>query len=186
MKAVTWHGRRDMRVEDVPDPSIKEPDDAIIKITSSGLCGSDLHLYEVFGPFMGEGDILGHEPIGVVEEVGSDTGDLKVGDRVVIPFQMSCGSCFFCDQRLYTQCETTQVKEYGTGAALFGFSKLYGQVAGAQAEYLRVPQAHFGPILSETVFLNIKDEISELKPWHCTTLIAKNPAPLQARSPTQK
>jgi S-(hydroxymethyl)glutathione dehydrogenase/alcohol dehydrogenase len=143
MKAVTWHGRRDVRVEDVPDPIIKEPTDAIIRLTSSGLCGSDLHLYEVFGPFMGEGDILGHEPIGVVEEVGDATGDLKVGDRVVIPFQMSCGSCFFCDQRLYTQCETTQVKEYGTGAALFGFSKLYGQVPGAQAEYLRVPHADF-------------------------------------------
>jgi threonine dehydrogenase-like Zn-dependent dehydrogenase len=143
MKAVTWHGRRDVRVEDVPDPIIKEPTDAIIKLTSSGLCGSDLHLYEVFGPFMGEGDVLGHEPMGIVEEVGSATGDLKVGDRVVIPFQMSCGSCWFCDQQLYTQCETTQVKEYGTGAALFGFSKMYGQVPGAQAEYLRVPHADF-------------------------------------------
>ncbi|MGZ4493319.1 MAG: zinc-dependent alcohol dehydrogenase [Nocardioides sp.] len=143
MKAVTWHGRRDIRVEDVQDPIIKEPTDAIIRLTSSGLCGSDLHLYEVFGPFMGEGDILGHEPIGIVEEVGSATGDLKVGDRVVIPFQMSCGSCFFCDMQLYTQCETTQVKEYGTGAALFGFSKMYGQVPGAQAEYLRVPHADF-------------------------------------------
>lgn len=143
MKAVTWQGRRDVRVEDVPDPIIKEPTDAIIKVTSSGLCGSDLHLYEVLGPFMGEGDVLGHEPMGIVEEVGSATGDLKVGDRVVIPFQISCGSCFFCDQHLYTQCETTQVKEYGAGAALFGFSTMYGQVAGGQAEYLRVPHADF-------------------------------------------
>ena len=147
MRAVTWQGRRDVRVEDVPDPIIKEPTDAIIKVTSTGLCGSDLHLYEVLGPFMGEGDILGHEPMGIVEEVGSDTGDLKVGDRVVIPFQISCGSCYFCDQHLYTQCETTQVKEYGAGAALFGFSKMYGQVAGGQAEYLRVPHADFTHIV---------------------------------------
>lgn len=143
MRAVTWQGRRDVRVEDVPDPIIKEPTDAIIKVTSSGLCGSDLHLYEVLGPFMGEGDVLGHEPMGVVEEVGSDTGSLKVGDRVVIPFQISCGSCWMCEQKLYTQCETTQVKEYGAGAALFGFSKMYGQVSGGQAEYLRVPHADF-------------------------------------------
>ncbi|HEX4976810.1 MAG TPA: alcohol dehydrogenase catalytic domain-containing protein [Nocardioides sp.] len=143
MRAVTWQGRRDVRVEDVPDPIIKEPTDAIIKVTSSGLCGSDLHLYEVLGPFMGEGDVLGHEPMGVVEEVGSDTGSLKVGDRVVIPFQISCGSCWMCEQQLYTQCETTQVKEYGAGAALFGFSTMYGQVAGGQAEYLRVPHAGF-------------------------------------------
>jgi threonine dehydrogenase-like Zn-dependent dehydrogenase len=143
MRAVTWQGRRDVRVEEVPDPIIKEPTDAIIKVTSSGLCGSDLHLYEVLGPFMGEGDVLGHEPMGIVEEVGADTGDLRVGDRVVIPFQISCGSCWMCDQRLYTQCETTQVKEYDAGAALFGFSKMYGQVAGGQAEYLRVPHADF-------------------------------------------
>jgi threonine dehydrogenase-like Zn-dependent dehydrogenase len=143
MKAATWHGRRDIRVEDVPDPIIKEPTDAIIKVTTTGLCGSDLHLYEVLGPFMSEGDVLGHEPMGVVEEVGSDTGDLKVGDRVVIPFQISCGSCWMCDQQLYTQCETTQVREHGTGAAIFGYSKLYGQVPGGQAEYLRVPHADF-------------------------------------------
>ena len=143
MRAVTWQGRRDVRVEDVPDPIIKEPTDAIIKVTSSGLCGSDLHLYEVLGPFMGEGDVLGHEPMGVVEEVGSDTGSLKVGDRVVIPFQISCGSCWMCEQKLYTQCETTQNRDQGTGAPIFGYSKLYGQVAGGQAEYLRVPHADF-------------------------------------------
>jgi S-(hydroxymethyl)glutathione dehydrogenase/alcohol dehydrogenase len=146
MKAVTWHGKRDVRVEDVPDPVISEPTDAIVRITSSGLCGSDLHLYETLGPFMGEGDVLGHEPMGIVEEVGSATGDLKVGDRVVMPFQICCGSCWMCDQGLYTQCETTQVREQGMGAALFGFSKLYGEVPGAQAEYLRVPQAQFMPI----------------------------------------
>jgi threonine dehydrogenase-like Zn-dependent dehydrogenase len=146
MKAVTWHGRRDVRVEDVPDPIIQEPTDAIVRITSSGLCGSDLHLYETLGPFMGDGDVLGHEPMGIVEEVGSATGDLKVGDRVVMPFQICCGSCWMCDRGLYTQCETTQVREQGSGAALFGFSKLYGEVPGAQAEYLRVPQAQFMPI----------------------------------------
>jgi threonine dehydrogenase-like Zn-dependent dehydrogenase len=146
MKAVTWHGRRDVRVDEVPDPTIEEPNDAIVRITSSGLCGSDLHLYETLGPFMGEGDVLGHEPMGVVEEVGPETGDLKVGDRVVLPFQICCGHCWMCEQGLHTQCETTQVRDQGSGAALFGYSKMYGQVPGGQAEYLRVPQAQFMPI----------------------------------------
>ncbi|NYD41172.1 zinc-dependent alcohol dehydrogenase [Nocardioides panaciterrulae] len=146
MKAVTWHGRRDVRVEEVPDPVLKESNDAIVRITSSGLCGSDLHLYETLGPFMGEGDVLGHEPMGIVEEVGSEVGDLKIGDRVVVPFQICCGHCWMCAQGLHTQCETTQVRDQGMGAALFGFSKLYGEVPGAQAEYLRVPQAQFMPI----------------------------------------
>lgn len=146
MKAVTWQGVRDVQVQEVPDPRLQEPNDAIIRITSSGLCGSDLHLYETLGPFMGRGDVLGHEPMGVVEEVGPEAGDLKVGDRVVVPFQICCGSCWMCTQGLHTQCETTQVREQGTGAALFGFSKLYGEVPGAQAEYLRVPQAQFMPI----------------------------------------
>ena len=143
MKAVTWHGKRDVRVDTVPDPQIQEPTDAIIRITSTNICGSDLHLYETLGPFMGEGDILGHEPMGIVEEVGSEVTDLKPGDRVVMPFQISCGTCLMCDQQLYTQCETTQVRDQGMGAALFGFSKLYGEVPGGQAEYLRVPQAQF-------------------------------------------
>jgi threonine dehydrogenase-like Zn-dependent dehydrogenase len=146
MKAVTWHGRRDVRVDEVPDPTMQQPNDAIVRITSSGLCGSDLHLYETLGPFMGEGDVLGHEPMGVVEEVGPDAGGLKAGDRVVLPFQICCGHCWMCDQGLHTQCETTQVRDQGSGAALFGYSKLYGQVPGGQAEYLRVPQAQFMPI----------------------------------------
>jgi threonine dehydrogenase-like Zn-dependent dehydrogenase len=146
MRAVTWHGRRDVRVDTVPDPRIEEPTDAIVRITSTGLCGSDLHLYEVLGPFLDEGDVLGHEPIGVVEEVGPGVPDLQAGDRVVIPFNIACGHCHMCDLELYTQCETTQVREYDKGAALFGYTKLYGQVPGAQAELLRVPQAHFGPI----------------------------------------
>jgi threonine dehydrogenase-like Zn-dependent dehydrogenase len=143
MRAVTWQGKRDVRVIDVPDPTIEQPTDAIIKVTSTNICGSDLHLYEVLGAFMGAGDVLGHETMGVVEEVGPEVDAIKPGDRVVIPFQMSCGHCFMCDQRLYSQCETTQVREYGCGAALFGYSKLYGQVPGGQAEYLRVPQAQF-------------------------------------------
>ena len=146
MKAVTWHGRRDVRVEDVPDPAIKEPTDAVIRVTSSGICGSDLHLYEVMGPFMEEGDVLGHEPMGVVEEVGPEVEQIKPGDRVVIPFNISCGHCYMCDQGLFSQCEKTQVREHGKGAALLGYTKLYGEVPGGQAQYLRVPQAHFGPI----------------------------------------
>jgi threonine dehydrogenase-like Zn-dependent dehydrogenase len=146
MKAVTWQGKRDVRVEDVPDPKIQEPTDAIIRITSSGLCGSDLHLYEVLTPFMTPGDILGHEPMGIVEEVGPGVPDLAAGDRVVVPFQIACGNCWMCLTGLPTQCETTQVTSEGMGAALFGYTRLYGAVPGAQAEYLRVPQAQFGPI----------------------------------------
>jgi threonine dehydrogenase-like Zn-dependent dehydrogenase len=146
MKAVTWQGNRNVSVETVPDPVLKEPTDAIIRVTSSGLCGSDLHLYETLGPFMTPGDIVGHEPMGIVEETGPDVGVLKAGDRVVVPFQIACGHCYMCDLQLQTQCETTQVREYGSGAALFGYSKLYGAVDGAQAEYLRIPHADYGPI----------------------------------------
>lgn len=146
MKALTWHGKRDVRVEQVPDPKIQEPTDAILRVTSSGICGSDLHLYEVLGMFLDEGDILGHEPMGIVEEVGPEVRHVAPGDRVVVPFNISCGHCFMCDRQLYAQCETTQVREHGKGAALFGYTKLYGSVPGAQAEWLRVPQAHFGPI----------------------------------------
>ena len=146
MRAVTWQGKRNVRVDTVTDPTIRDSTDAIVRITSSGICGSDLHLYEVMTPLMEKGDILGHEPIGVVEEVGADVANLAPGDRVVVPFQIACGTCFMCGQGLHTQCETTQVREHGMGAALFGYTKLYGQVPGAQAQYLRVPQAQFGPI----------------------------------------
>ncbi|GAA3965376.1 alcohol dehydrogenase catalytic domain-containing protein [Thermobifida alba] len=146
MRALTWHGPRDVRVETVPDPSVQEPTDAVIRVTSSGLCGSDLHLYEVLAPFMHEGDLLGHEPMGVVEEVGSEVTGLRPGDRVVVPFQIACGHCFMCEQGLQTQCETTQVREQGMGARLFGYTSLYGAVPGAQAEFLRVPHADYGPI----------------------------------------
>jgi threonine dehydrogenase-like Zn-dependent dehydrogenase len=146
MKAVTWQGRRDVQVTSVPDPVIEQPTDALVRITSSGICGSDLHLYEVLGPFIDPGDVLGHEPMGVVEEVGADVKHIAKGDRVVIPFNIACGACWMGDRGLQSQCETTQVRDQGTGAALFGYTKLYGQVPGGQAEYLRVPQAHYGPI----------------------------------------
>jgi threonine dehydrogenase-like Zn-dependent dehydrogenase len=146
MKAVAWHGTHDVRVDTVPDPTIEHPTDAIIRVTSSGICGSDLHLYEVLGPFLDEGDILGHEPMGVVEEVGAEVTQIKPGDRVVIPFNVSCGQCYMCAKGLQSQCETTQVHEHNTGATLLGYTKLYGQVPGGQAEFLRVPQAHYGPI----------------------------------------
>ena len=146
MKAVTWQGKRDVRVEDVPDPQIQEPTDAIVRVTSTAICGSDLHLYEVLGPFLEAGDILGHEPMGIVEEVGSEVTHVQAGDRVVIPFNISCGTCWMCDRQLFAQCETTQNREMGMGASLLGYTKLYGQVPGGQAQFLRVPQAQYGPI----------------------------------------
>jgi len=162
MKAVAWHGRRDVRVDSTPDPVIEEPTDAIVRITSTAICGSDLHLYEVLGPFLDEGDILGHEPMGIVEEVGSGVDHIRPGDRVVIPFNISCGHCWMCDRQLFAQCETTQVRDEGKGASLFGYTRLYGQVPGGQAEYLRVPQAQFGPIKvphgpPDTRFLYLSD-----------------------------
>ena len=146
MKAVTWQGRKDMRVVEVPDPRVTDPTDAIVRITSTGLCGSDLHLYDPLSPFMTPGDVVGHEPMGVVTEVGPAVEHLQVGDRVVVPFNISCGTCWMCGQGLFSQCETTQNREHGTGASLFGYSKLYGQVPGGQAEQLRVPFADTLPI----------------------------------------
>ncbi len=146
MKALTWQGKRSVSVEKVPDPRIEQPTDAIIEVTSTAICGSDLHLYEVLGPYLHAGDVLGHETMGVVREVGSETGDLRVGDRVVVPFNISCGECWMCSRGLFAQCETTQCRESGKGASLFGYTDLYGSVPGGQAELLRVPQAHFGPI----------------------------------------
>ena len=156
MKAVVWHGKEDVRVDNVPDPIIQESTDAIVRITSTAICGSDLHLYAKLSPLMRKGDIIGHEPMGIVEEVGSDVEHIAPGDRVVIPFNISCGHCYFCDQQLYSQCENTRDKGKlaqsvnllgrGRGASLFGYTHVYGAVPGGQAEYLRVPQAHFGPI----------------------------------------
>jgi threonine dehydrogenase-like Zn-dependent dehydrogenase len=146
MKAVAWHGKRDVRVDTVPDATIEQPTDAVVRITSTAICGSDLHLYEVLGPFLAEGDILGHEPMGIVEAVGAEVDQIAPGDRVVIPFNISCGHCWMCERALFAQCETTQNHDHGKGASLFGYTKLYGQVPGGQAELLRVPQAQFGPI----------------------------------------
>jgi len=146
VRALTWQGFEDVRVEDVPDPTVQEPTDAVIEVTSTAICGSDLHLYRPLSIFMEPGDILGHEPMGRVVAVGADVSHIDVGDRVVIPFNISCGSCWMCERTLYAQCETTQNREQGTGASLFGYTKLYGHVPGGQAEYLRVPQAHFGPV----------------------------------------
>jgi threonine dehydrogenase-like Zn-dependent dehydrogenase len=146
MKALTWQGKRQLSVEEVPDPTIQEPTDAIIRITSTAICGSDLHLYELMGPYLNRGDILGHEPMGFVEEVGSAVTNIKRGDKVVVPFNIACGDCFMCNLGLQSQCETTQVRETGSGAALFGYTELYGSVPGGQAEYLRVPFANYGPI----------------------------------------
>jgi threonine dehydrogenase-like Zn-dependent dehydrogenase len=146
MKALTWQGVSDVRIDEVPDPVIQDPTDIIVRITSTGLCGSDLHLYTVLAPYLDAGDVLGHEPMGIVEEVGSGVTGLKVGDRVVVPFNVSCGDCWMCGHDLHSQCETTQVHEYGTGASLFGYTKLYGQVPGGQAEFLRVPFGNFLPI----------------------------------------
>lgn len=146
MRAVTWQAKGRMSVEDVPDPRIEQPDDVVIRVTSSGLCGSDLHLYDPLAPFMAPGDVVGHEAIGVVEEVGAGVATLRPGDRVVVPFNVSCGRCWMCARGLHSQCETTQNVEQGTGASLFGYSSLYGQVPGAQAEYLRVPFGDTLPI----------------------------------------
>src|SRR5215217_6411237 len=146
MKALAWHGKRDVRVDNVPDPSIQEPTDAVVRITTTAICGSDLHLYEILGPFIEEGYVLGHEPMGIVEEVGPEVTHVAPGDRVVVPFNVSCGHCFMCDQGLQSQCETTQVHEQNMGSTMLGFAKLYGEVPGGQAEFLRVPQAQYGPI----------------------------------------
>ncbi|MPQ98335.1 alcohol dehydrogenase catalytic domain-containing protein [Modestobacter sp. I12A-02628] len=148
MRAVTWHGRDDVRVDTVPDPSIKDPTDVIVEVTSSGICGSDLHLIEVMAPFMTVGDVMGHEPMGIVREVGPEVTGVRAGDRVVVPFNISCGTCWMCEQGLQSQCETTQNRDTGMGASLFGYTKLYGQVPGGQAELLRVP---FGNTLPITV-----------------------------------
>lgn len=146
MRALTWQGPRSVEIKEVPDPTLREPTDAIIRVTSTAICGSDLHLYEPLAPFMTPGDVMGHETMGVVEEVGSGVDSLAVGDRVVVPFNISCGTCWMCARGLFAQCETTQVRAHDKGAALFGYTSLYGQVPGGQAEYLRVPQAQFGPV----------------------------------------
>ncbi|GGR28287.1 alcohol dehydrogenase catalytic domain-containing protein [Agromyces mediolanus] len=141
MRALTWQAPQHVSVESIPDPAIEEPGDVIIRVTSTAICGSDLHLYGVLGPFLHRGDVLGHEAMGVVVEVGRDVRRVALGDRVVVPFAIACGECAMCRLGLTTQCETTQNRDYGTGAQLYGYTELYGSVPGGQAEYLRVRRA---------------------------------------------
>jgi threonine dehydrogenase-like Zn-dependent dehydrogenase len=146
MRALTWHGIEDVRVSEVPDPRIEEPTDAVVRVTSTAICGSDLHLYKVLAAYLTPGDVLGHEFMGIVEEVGSGVTNLQPGDRVVVPFNISCGRCWMCERGLFAQCETTQNRDQGKGASLFGYTSLYGAVPGGQAEKVRVPHADFGPV----------------------------------------
>ncbi len=153
MKALTWHGQHDVRIDDHPDPKIEDPRDVVISITSTAICGSDLHLYDGFVPMMKPGDIIGHEPMGIVEEVGADVKTLQKGDRVVVPFTISCGHCWFCEQTLFSLCDNSNPKpenaEKAMGhspAGVYGYSHLLGGIPGGQAEYLRVPYADVGPV----------------------------------------
>ncbi len=156
MKALVWHGKSDVRCDNVPDPIIEDPRDVIVQITSTAICGSDLHLFDGYMPAMEEGDILGHEPMGKVVEVGKSVKNLKVGDRVVVPFTIACGECFFCQKELYSCCDTTNrdaeaaAKLMGHApAGLFGYSHITGHYPGGQAEYLRVPHADVSPLKIE-------------------------------------
>ena len=158
MRALTWQGIEKVIVDDVPDPVLLDPTDAIVRVTSTAICGSDLHLYKVLAPYLTPGDVLGHEFMGEVVEVGAAVGNLTVGDRVVVPFNISCGSCWMCTRGLYAQCETTQNRDQGKGASLFGYTSLYGQVPGGQAELVRVPHADFGPVVIPPDHADVHDE----------------------------
>lgn len=163
MRALTYHGSHDVKVDNVPDPVLQDTDDVILRVTATAICGSDLHMYRGKIPAMKSGDILGHEFMGEVVDCGPDVTKLAKGDRVVVPFVIACGSCFFCDMQLHSACETTNPdrgaimnkKSLRSGAALFGFSHLYGGVPGGQAEYVRVPKANVGPI---KIPLTLSDE----------------------------
>jgi len=154
MQALTYQGAHDVRVETVPDPTIRDAEDILLRVTATAICGSDLHLYRGKVPGMQDGDILGHEFMGLVEEVGPGVKRLKKGDRVVVPFTISCGDCFFCGKQLYAACETTNPdrgailnkKDVRSGAGMFGYTHLYGGYAGGQAEFVRVPKANVGPL----------------------------------------
>ncbi len=158
MRALTWQGIERVTVEDVPDPTLIDDTDAIVRVTSTAICGSDLHLYKVLAPYLSPGDVLGHEFMGEVVDVGSAVGRLTVGDRVVVPFNISCGSCWMCARGLFAQCETTQNRDQGKGASLFGYTALYGQVPGGQAELVRVPHADFGPVVVPADQAEVHDE----------------------------
>lgn len=150
MRALTWQSSNKVAVEDVPDAQIIDPGDAVIRVTSTAICGSDLHLLDVMSPFMHQHDVMGHEPMGVVVEVGSEVTTLREGDRVVLPFVIACGHCYMCLRGLTSQCETTQNRAQKSGASLYGYTELYGRVPGGQAEYLRVPLADFNAMKINT------------------------------------
>jgi len=165
MKAVCWLGKQDVQVQEVPDPRILNPRDAILRITKTAICGSDIHLYDGVIPTMKKGDILGHEFMGEVIEVGPKVKSLKVGDRVVVPFTIACGNCFFCNRKLWSLCDNSNPnalmaeKLYGySGSGLFGYSHLYGGYAGGQAQYVRVPYADVGPI-------KVPERLSKKRSW---------------------
>ena len=162
MKALCWFGKHDVRVESVPDPVILNPQDCIVKVTRTAICGSDLHLFDGFIPTMEQGDILGHEFMGEIVEVGSEVKERKVGDRVVVPFTIACGNCFYCKQQLWSLCDNSNPNAsiaealYGySGSGLFGYSHMYGGYAGGQAQYVRVPFADVGPLKVES---DLKDD----------------------------
>lgn len=162
MRALTWQGTGSVSVESVPDAQIIDPTDIVISITSTAICGSDLHLLDVLGPFMHKNDVMGHEPMGIVLEVGSAVQNLRVGDRVVVPFVIACGHCYMCQRGLTSQCETTQNRDQKAGASLYGYTELYGRVPGGQAELLRVPFADFNAMkvnsdLSDERYLFLSD-----------------------------
>ena len=172
MRALTYHGSHDVRVDNVPDPVIQEPDDIILRVTATAICGSDLHLYRGKIPQVKHGDVFGHEFMGIVEEVGSAVTAVAKGDRVIVPFVIACGSCFFCDMNLHAACETTNdgrgailnKKQIPSGAALFGYSHLYGGMPGGQAELVRVPKANAGPF-------KIPDELDDERVLFLTDIL---------------
>ncbi len=208
MKALTYHGAYSVQVDNVPDPVIEAPDDIILRVTATAICGSDLHLYRGKIPGLSSGDILGHEFMGIVEEVGPGVTALQKGDRVVVPFTISCGHCFFCERQLYAACETTNpqtgvIEGRGTiinkkgirsGAALFGFSSFYGAVPGGQAEFARVPKANVGPLklpagLTDAQVLFLSDILptgyqaivnAEVKPGSSVAIFGAGPVGLMA------
>jgi threonine dehydrogenase-like Zn-dependent dehydrogenase len=162
MRALTWQAKRTVTVETVPDARIEHPTDAVVRVTSTAICGSDLHLYEALGPFLSPGDVLGHETMGVVEEVGAEVTQLRPGDRVVVPFNISCGSCWMCSRGLFAQCETTQVRSQGKGASSSATRSSTGSVPGGRPSTCGCPRRTFGPIkvpdgVSDERFLYLSD-----------------------------